>query len=131
MVQQLHNKIVSQQAKEEYKKQKENLNPAQKYASTRDKIMQSLKQKDYWPDTMKHPENYRSFYWTDDMTFCGFATMQHQGKTIDLIKQAKERSKKLKPRRRTPKNSQKLRKTTPIIHPHASQPMPNLANEGQ
>ena len=84
-----------------------------KYANTRDKIVQNLKQKDYWPDTMKHPENYRSFYWTDDLAFCGFATMQHQGKTIDIIKQAKERSKKPKIRRSPKPPSQKLRKTMP------------------
>ena len=68
---------MTQQERDEYKKQKDNQNPVKKNANTRDKIVQNLKQKDYWPDTMKHPQNYRSFYWTDDMAFCGFATMQH------------------------------------------------------
>ena len=77
MVKQLHTRIVTQQEKDELKKQKDNLNPVKKYANTREKIIQNLKQKDYWPETMKHPENYRSFYWTDDMSFCGFATMHH------------------------------------------------------
>ena len=43
----------------------------------RRKIAQNLKSKSYWPDGMKHPQQYRGFYWTNDLAFCGFATLSH------------------------------------------------------
>ena len=62
--------------------------PEQKYESKRRQIAQNLKSKTYWPDGMKHPENFRGFYWTEDMAFCGFATLSHQEKTVGMIKKA-------------------------------------------
>lgn len=67
--------------------------PAQKYAAKRREIEGNLKRKDYWPKSMKHPDKYRGFYWTEDMAFCGFATTEHQDKTVGMIKQALSRSK--------------------------------------
>ena len=85
MVQQLRDKITIEKARQESKKHRENLNPVKKYENTREKIVQNLKSKHYWPKTMKHPEEYRGFYWTEDMAFCGFATTQNQGETINMI----------------------------------------------
>ena len=50
--------------------------------------MSNIKQKDYWPDGMEHPSNYKGFYWTDDLAFCGFATANHKQKTIGMIQKA-------------------------------------------
>ena len=54
------------------------MTPSQKYESTKRTIQKNLKQRDYWPDGMEHPENYRGFFWTDDLAFCGFATASRQ-----------------------------------------------------
>ena len=62
----------------------------QKYESKRRKISENINSKHYWPEGMKHPENFRGFYWTDDMSFCGFATLSHQEKTVGMIKKALE-----------------------------------------
>jgi hypothetical protein len=48
-----------------------------KYTSRRVKVAENIKAKNYWPEGMKHPQEYRGFYWTDDMAFCGFATLSH------------------------------------------------------
>ena len=64
------------------------MTPSQKYESTKNQIVTNLKKKDYWPDGMEHPKNYRGFYWTDDLAFCGFATVNHQQKTINMIQKA-------------------------------------------
>ena len=64
------------------------MTPVQKYESTKNQIVNNLKKKDYWPEGMEHPSNYRTFYWTDDMAFCGFATQDHQQKTINMIQSA-------------------------------------------
>ena len=66
----------------------EEAEPEQKYMSRRRRIAGNLKSKSYWPDGMKHPDQYRGFYWTDDLAFCGFATLSHQEKTIGMIKKA-------------------------------------------
>ena len=42
---------------------------------------------------MEHPANYRGFYWTDDLAFCGFATANHQQKTINMISKAMQMKK--------------------------------------
>ena len=60
----------------------------QKYENKRRQIKQNLKSETYWPQGMKHPEDYRGFYWTNDMAFCGFATLSHQEKTVGMIKKA-------------------------------------------
>eukprot|EP00353_Schmidingerella_taraikaensis_P000997 CAMPEP_0185596346 /NCGR_PEP_ID=MMETSP0434-20130131/80702_1 /TAXON_ID=626734 ORGANISM="Favella taraikaensis, Strain Fe Narragansett Bay" /NCGR_SAMPLE_ID=MMETSP0434 /ASSEMBLY_ACC=CAM_ASM_000379 /LENGTH=203 /DNA_ID=CAMNT_0028224831 /DNA_START=1858 /DNA_END=2471 /DNA_ORIENTATION=- len=62
--------------------------PEKKYMTRRRKIANNLKSKSYWPDGMKHPDQYRGFYWTNDLAFCGFATLSHQEKTIGMIKKA-------------------------------------------
>lgn len=51
--------------------------PEQKYSQHRRQLAKNLKSKSYWPEGMKHPQEYRGFYWTDDMAFCGFATLNH------------------------------------------------------
>jgi hypothetical protein len=33
-----------------------------------------LKSKEFWPDELLHPNNYKIFYWAPDYSFCGFAT---------------------------------------------------------
>ena len=50
---------------------------------------------------MKHPDSFRGFYWTDDMAFCGFATVNHQEKTVGMIKKALERKAKPSLRRQS------------------------------
>ena len=60
--------------------------------SRRRKIANNIKSKSYWPDGMKHPAQYRGFYWTNDLAFCGFATLSHQEKTIGMIKKALDSS---------------------------------------
>ena len=62
--------------------------PCQKYEKKRAKIANNLKAKEYWPEGMKHPDDFRGFYWTNDMSFCGFATVNHQEKTVSMIKKA-------------------------------------------
>ena len=62
--------------------------PSQKYDFRRRQLVHDLKSKNYWPEGMKHPADYRGFYWTDDLTFCGFATLSHQERTIGMIKKA-------------------------------------------
>lgn len=64
--------------------------PPQKYEQRRRQITQNLKAKDHWPEGMKRPTEYRSFYWTNDLSFCGFATIDRQEKTIGIINKAME-----------------------------------------
>lgn len=50
----------------------------QNYEREKRKISQQIADREYWPDGMTHPKEYRGFYWTKDMAFCGFATMNSQ-----------------------------------------------------
>ena len=50
----------------------------QNYERERRKISQKIADREYWPDGMTHPKEYRGFYWTKDMAFCGFATLNSQ-----------------------------------------------------
>ena len=59
--------------------------PEQKYESKRRQITDVINNPTYWPEGMRHPADYRGFYWTDDLAFCGFATLDCQKKTAQSI----------------------------------------------
>ena len=86
LINQLNRRIATQQSV--IAAQIDKMTPSQKYESKRSEIVQNIKSKDYWPAGMEHPNNYRGFYWTDDLAFCGFATLQHQQKTINMVQRA-------------------------------------------
>lgn len=48
--------------------------PVQRYNIMKRQIIQNLKSKQYWPEDLKKPEQFREFYWAPDLSFCGFAT---------------------------------------------------------
>ena len=65
---------------------------------------------------MKRPEDFRTFYWTNDLAFCGFATVTHQGKTIELIHKATKQNRKKSKNRKNKKKAENLRQSV-----HSSQ----------
>lgn len=73
--------------------------PTHHYDRKRQQIVNNLKTRDHWPDGMKRPDEYRSFYWTNDLSFCGFATVQRQEKTISMINRALENQNSVQQRR--------------------------------
>ena len=105
--------------------------PVKKYAETRDKIVKNLKCKDYWPETMKRPEDYRTFYWTNDLAFCGFATVTHQGKTIELIQKATQTRKKSRRRKTKPKHEKNQENLNASEKVRQSQEAPKLIDLGE
>ncbi|CAI2367317.1 unnamed protein product [Moneuplotes crassus] len=53
------------------------LSPQKSYQRRRKNIMKRLSedsQCNFWPTQMKVPEMYKSFYWSPDYSYCGFAT---------------------------------------------------------
>lgn len=43
-----------------------------RYAEARKQIQEAISEKDYWPEGMRHPAEYRKFYMAEDLSFCGF-----------------------------------------------------------
>jgi len=43
------------------------------YEIKKDMMVQNLKLKDYWPEGMTKPQQYKKFYVANDLSFCGFA----------------------------------------------------------
>jgi hypothetical protein len=77
LVMKIQCKKIQKEAMELRKQEQIDMNPVKKYQSHRSKIVDNLKSKDYWPEEICHPDDYRSFYWTNDLSFCGFATAEH------------------------------------------------------
>jgi len=44
-----------------------------KYDQKRLELVQNLKTKDYWPESLKAPTYFRKFIVADDLSYCGFA----------------------------------------------------------
>lgn len=42
------------------------------YKKTRHNIQKNLSEKDYWPQGIRHPRDFRKFYMANDLKFCGF-----------------------------------------------------------
>jgi hypothetical protein len=47
---------------------------AKRYLEAKSQIRKDIKQRDYWPEGMTHPNEFRKFYLADDMSYCGFGT---------------------------------------------------------
>lgn len=52
----------------------------------KNQILENIKSKQYWPNGMTHPDQYRVFYWAPDMSFCGFAANRVFGGTTTIKK---------------------------------------------
>lgn len=50
-----------------------NRESAKRYSNTRRVLKENLKLKDYWPEGITHPSQYRRFYAANDLSYCGFA----------------------------------------------------------
>eukprot|EP00347_Sterkiella_histriomuscorum_P014565 403360396 len=52
-------------------KQQQNMfkNSVQSYNFKKNQILENIKSKQYWPESIKKPEDYREFYWSKDMSF--------------------------------------------------------------
>lgn len=46
---------------------------SRRYITKRRIIQENLKAKNYWPEGITHPNNYRKFYVAQDLSYCGFA----------------------------------------------------------
>lgn len=46
---------------------------SKRYCEKRSIIQENLRQKDYWPEGITHPNNFRKFYVAQDLSYCGFA----------------------------------------------------------
>jgi hypothetical protein len=62
---------------------------SKRYVSRRRILENNLKSKNYWPDGITHPNNYRKFYVANDLSYCGFAQTEGEigQRRMDYVRQ--------------------------------------------
>ena len=61
---------------------KKDRSSSRRYAEAKTNILKAIRSKEYWPDGMKHPREYRKFYMADDFSHCGFTRESQISKLI-------------------------------------------------
>lgn len=62
---------------------------AKLYEAKKCEILNQLSKRDYWPEGMTIPKDYKKFYVANDLSFCGFAKDEHEisRKRREILKQ--------------------------------------------
>ncbi|CDW80018.1 UNKNOWN [Stylonychia lemnae] len=90
-------------------------NPVQSYNFKKNLIVQNIKSKDYWPESIKHPNQYREFYWAPDLSFCGFATNNNINRSNKNL-ESKQQTSQIQRRQRTQQRLFRIKQTDIVNH---------------
>ena len=47
--------------------------PQKMYNSTKEMLLDRIRNRGYWPEQIRHPSEFRKFFIAKDLTYCGFA----------------------------------------------------------